>query len=143
MGAVSRFAPWINRLALAMVSVIFATIGVRSVVDPVDAAGATGLVLNSALAVTTARIAFGAFPLGFALFSISCLISRRRMTAGVSLIAVLVTTVIVVRIVGVLADGAVTESVRLFVPEVFLLALSVSGLLLESVRQRHQSESRG
>jgi uncharacterized protein DUF4345 len=142
MGAFSRFAPWINRLVLAMASVIFATIGLRSIVDPIDAARATGVVLNSALAVTTTRIAFGAFPFGFALFSVSCLISRQRITAGVSLIAILVTTVIVVRIVGVAADGVVTESVRLLIPEVLLLTVSVSGLLLESVRQRHQTESK-
>jgi hypothetical protein len=91
--------------------------------------------LSSGLAATTTRIGFGAFPLAFAIFSFACLMSTRRLLVGVSLVATVVTTAIVVRLISIAADGMAAESVRLFVPETIILLLSVSGLLLENARE--------
>ena len=128
----SRLALWIDRLVLAAATSIFTTIGLRYIADPVRAAAATGVTLGSAMASTTTRIGFGAFPLAFAIFSLSCLLSRRRLRAGVSLVATVVTTAIVVRLFSLAADGAAAESIRLFIPEAAILLLSISGLLLEA-----------
>jgi hypothetical protein len=136
----SRFAPWINRLVLAAATLVFTTIGLRYIADPVRASAATGVTLTSGLAATTTRIGFGAFPLAFAIFSFACLLSTRRLLTGVSLVATVVTTAIVVRLYSIAADGVAPESVRLFVPEAIILLLSLSGFLLEAARLKRQPE---
>ena len=133
-----RFAPWINRLVLVAATLIFTMIGLRYISNPVGAAAATGATLNSAQAITTTRIGFGAFPLGFAIFSLTCLISPRRLVAGVSLVTTIIATAIVVRLFSIRADGIVAESSKLFVPETIILLLSLGGLLLESARIKQQ-----
>ncbi len=132
----SNFAPWINRLALAAATLIFTAIGMRYITDPVRASAATGVTLNSGLATTTTRIGFGALPLAFALFTFVCLLSRRRLLIGVSLVATVVTTAIVVRLYSIVADGRVPESARLFIPEAIILLLSLGGLRLEAARRK-------
>jgi DoxX-like family len=140
MRSFQRFAPWINRLVLAAATLIFTTIGLRYISDPVGAAAATGATLNSALAITTTRIGFGAFPLGFAIFSFTCLISARRLVTGVSMVATIVSTAIFVRLFSIRIDGLVAESSRLFVPETVILLLSLCGLMLEAARNRQSGE---
>jgi hypothetical protein len=114
-------------------------IGLRYITDPVHASAQTGVSLGSALAATTTRVGFGAFPLGLAIFTFTCLISTRRLLTGVSLVATVITTAIVVRIVGMIADGPAPESTRLFIPEAVMLTLSVTGMVLETARRRKQA----
>ena len=140
MRSFQRFAPWINRLVLAAATLIFTMIGLRYISDPVRASAATGATLNSALAMTTTRIGFGAFPLGFAIFSFMCLISARRLVTGVSLVATVVSTAIFVRLLSIRSDGLVVESSRLFVPETVILLLSLSGMLLEAAANKQTGE---
>jgi hypothetical protein len=104
-----------------------------------ESAGARGG-KSSGFATTTTRIGFGAFPLSFALFSLGCLLSG-RLVAGVSLVATVDATVMAVRLFSLSADGPVAESIRLFLPEVILLLLSISGLLLERARDRQKRET--
>src|SRR5258708_10436352 len=105
-------------------------IGLRYIADPVHASAATGVTLTSALAFTTTRIAEGAFPLGFAIFTFACLISTRRLLVGVSLVATVATTVIVVRIFGLIVDGAAPESTQLFIPAAVMLTLAAARIVL-------------
>ena len=126
----SRLALWINRLVLAAATAIFTAIGLRHIADPVGASAATGAALNSALAITTTRIGFGAFPFSFALFSFYCLLSKQRLRTGVSLVATVLTTAILVRLISTAVDGAAPQSVRLFIPEAAILLLSIGGLVL-------------
>ena len=140
MKHLSRSAPWINRLVLTAATVIFTMIGLRYIADPVQASVATGVILSSAQAATTTRIGFGAFPLAFAIYSFACLLSTRRLRAGVSLVVTVVSTAIAVRLFSIGADGTVAESLRLFVPETVILLLGLSGLLLDAARQKQQSE---
>lgn len=138
MKNLSHFAPWINRLVLGATTLIFTMVGLRYIADPVRAAAATGVMLNSARAAAITRIGFGAFPLAFAIFSFGCLLSTRRLIAGVSLVTTVVTTAIVVRLVSLSADGMVPGSLRLLVPEAIILLLSATGLLLETARVSNQ-----
>ena len=126
---VARVAPWIARLVLAMASVIFTVIGFRYIGDPAGASAKTGVTINTALGSTVTRIGFGAFPLAFALFSFTCLLSSRRLYEGVRLIATLAATVIAVRLYSTAADGFERESIVLFIPEVILLALSITAIV--------------
>lgn len=134
-----RFAPWINRLVLLAATFIFAMVGLRYIINPVQAAAATDVSLNSPLAATVTRVGAGAFPLGFAIFTCACLIATRRLLTGVSLVAVVITTAIVVRIFGTVADGPASESIKLFIPEGVILTLALVGMLLEAVRRQKQS----
>ena len=83
----NRFAPWIQRIVLAAATFVFGAIGMRYVADPVQAATATGATLNTAFAVTTTRVGFGAFPLGVAIFTVTSLFSTRRLVPALQLVA--------------------------------------------------------
>lgn len=139
MKQISRIAPWVDRVVLAAAILIFTTIGLRYIADPSGASAATGVTLGSARATTTTRIGFGAFPLAFAIFSFVCLLSARRRRAGVALVATVAATAIAVRLFSLAADGAVSESLRLFVPEGLLLLLAITGLRLDAARPAWQS----
>ncbi len=139
MSKFARFAPWISRIVLVGATFVFSMIGLRYITDPVHASAQTGVSLGSALAATTTRVGFGAFPLGLAIFTSTCLISTRRLFTGVSLVATVIATAIVVRILGMIADGPAPESTRLFIPEAVMLTLSVAGMLLEGARRRKQA----
>jgi hypothetical protein len=131
----NRFAPSIQRIVLAAATFVFGAIGMRYIADPVQAATATGATLNTAFAVTTTRVGFGAFPLGVAIFTVISLFSTRRLVPAVQLVATLVTSVIVVRVIGMIADGAALASSKLFIPEGVILLLSLAGLLLQPKRE--------
>jgi hypothetical protein len=111
-------------------------IGMRYIANPVGASLNTGVTLTSGLAITTTRIGLGAFPLAIAIFCFTCLLSAKRLRAGVSLVATVLTTAIAVRLQSIATDGVVAQSVRLFIPEGVILVLAMSGLLLETARQR-------
>ena len=132
MNRLQTFAPWINRIVLAAATLIFTMIGMRYIANPVQAAAATGATLNTPLAVTTTRIGFGAFPLGIAVFAFISLLSVQRLVPAVRLVAIVVTSAIVVRVIGIMADGAVPASSRLFIPEGVILFLAATGLLLQT-----------
>ena len=129
-----RFAPWIQRIVLAAATFVFGAIGIRHIANPVQAATAAGATLNTAFAVTTTRVGFGAFPLGVAIFTVTSLFSTRRLVPAVQLVATMVTSAIVVRVIGAIADGAVPASSKLFIPEGVILLLSLTGLLLQPKR---------
>jgi hypothetical protein len=141
MNKLINFAPWISRLVLLGATFIFTMIGLRYIIDPVRASAATGVSLGSALASTTTRVGSGAFPLGFAIFTFACLLSARRLLTGVSLVAIVITTAIIVRIFGLMADGPAPESTRLFIPEAAMLTLAVAGIVLELARRRRQPDA--
>ena len=131
MEPLSRFAPWINRIVLAAVSLVFAMIGIRYIADPVSAAAATGTVLNTPLAATTTRVGFGAFPLAISAFAFTSLLSSRTVAPAMRLVAIVLSFTIVVRAIGMVADGAVPASSRLFVPESVILLFALAGLFLQ------------
>jgi hypothetical protein len=138
MKAVERIATWVNRFVLLATTVIFTAIGLRFVVDPAHGAAESGISLGSALASTTARISLGAFPLGFAIVTLACLMSKRRLVTGVSFVVAVVGSALIVRLLSILADGPVPQSLRLIAPEVILLTLSLASLFLELRTRRHR-----
>jgi hypothetical protein len=131
MKRLSRFALWINRIVLSAVILVFTMIGIRYIANPVSAAAATGAVLNTPLAATTTRIGFGAFPLAIAAFAFTSLLSSRRLVPAVRLVVIVMSFAIIVRAIGMVADGAVPASSRLFVPESVILLFALAGLFLQ------------
>ncbi len=102
------------------------------------AATSVKISLGSAAAITSMRVGFGAFPLGFAIIVASCLVSTSRLLLGLFFVATIFGAATGARLLGIVVDGAAPESVFLLRPEVALLALSVIGVLLESARRPHQ-----
>ena len=129
MERLTRFAPWISRTVLAGATLIFSMIGVRYITDPVRYSAEIGVSLGSALGSTTTRVGSGAFPLAFAIFTLVCLISKRWLTAGVGLVFIVVTTAIIVRVLGLVVDGPAPQSIRLFIPEGVMLVLAGAAIV--------------
>jgi hypothetical protein len=136
MNRLTRLAPWISRAVLAGATVIFSMIGLRNITDPVRNSAEIGIRLGSALASTTTRVESGAIPLSLAIFALICLVSSRWLLAGVGLVSIVITTAIIVRVLGLVTDGPAPESTRLFIPEGLMLALSVTAIILEARRRR-------
>ncbi len=136
----SRFAPWLTRLILLPPTFIFTMIAFRYISHPAEMAAAVGITLNTPLAATILRIGFGAFPLGCALFTLSCLVSTRRLLVGLGFVATMMSVALAVRIFGIVIDGTARQSMPLVIAEIVLLALTLVGVALETGRRRHQPE---
>jgi len=140
MRRVETLTPWIHRAVLMMSTLAFVRIGLRHILDPVGAAAAVGGTLNATMAVTTARVGLGGFPIAIALFNLTCLMSPRRRAAGVRLVAIVAFTVIAVRLYSAVVDGGAPQSTKLFIPESVILVGSVTGLVLERARGGRESQ---
>ena len=127
-------APWLTRLILIPPTFIFTMIAVRTIAHPAQMAATAGISLNSPLAFTILRIGFGAFPLGCALFTLSCLLSTRRLLIGLGFVSTMMSVALVVRIFGIFVDGTARESLRLVIVEGVLLALTLVGVAVETGR---------
>src|SRR5260370_11955608 len=132
MKRLTRFAPWISRTVLAGATLIFSMIGLRYITDPFHYSAETGISLGSALASTTTRVGSGAIPLGLAIFTLVCLISTRWLFAGVGLVFMVITTAIIVRVLGLVIDCPAPESTRLFIPEGVMVVLTAAAIILDA-----------
>jgi hypothetical protein len=130
---------WFDRFVLLAATLIFALIGSRYIADPVGAAATTDISLGSALAISTMRVGFGAFPLGCALVALTCLLSPRRLRTGLSFVAVIFGVALAVRIFAIVGDGTLRESLTLLSAEALLLTLSIVGLVVDIGQQRQGS----
>lgn len=137
----SRFAAVLRRAPLVMMTVIFTMISARYLLNPVHSAAIQGIVLTTPGGVTVARIGFGAFPLALAILAFSCLISTRRLLAGLYMVFTVISVVIAIRLAGIVVDHSAHEAVRLLLPEFVLLTLSVIALCLESARRRAEAQA--
>ena len=120
---------WLLRSLLVLPALLFALIALKNIAHLAQEAAAVGISLDRPLAFTILRIGFGGFPLGCALFIVSCLISRRTLT-GFLFVAILDATVLAVRTFGMVVDGTVRESMGLIIAEVVLLALALLGIVM-------------
>jgi hypothetical protein len=132
----SRVVVVLRRAPLVMATVIFTMISFRYLSNPVRAAGAVGISFTSPGGITVARVGFAGFPLALAILAVSCLISTRRLLAGLYMVFTVVAVVTAVRLLGIALDHSASESARLLAPEAVLLTLSVIAIRLESARLR-------
>jgi hypothetical protein len=121
-----RVMPWVSRFVLLAALTVLTLISRKFISNPIDAAAASDMTLGSPLAVTNMRASFGAFPLGCALFVLVCLVTSSLRRTGLVFVAVIVGTALVVRIFGVVADGTLTESLRVLIAESVLLSFSLA-----------------
>jgi hypothetical protein len=132
---------WVSRLILTPPTLIFAMIASRYLFNPVQAATAVGISFVSPQGMTIARVGFGAFPLACSLFTLSCLVSSRQLLTGLSFVATVMSTALVVRVFGMLADSTSKQNMHLVVAELVFLALMLVGVFIERGRRQqiHQA----
>jgi hypothetical protein len=126
-----RIVPWISRAVLLVALVILTLIGRKFIGDPVGAAAASDMTLDSPLAVTNMRASFGAFPLGCALFVLICLVTSGLRKIGLMFVALIIGTALAVRIYGTLADGSLAQSAHLLIAEFMMMSVSLAAYSVE------------
>jgi hypothetical protein len=130
-----KFAPWLTRLMLLAPTVIFALIASRYLFDPIQAGAAVGIALNTPMAITVARVGFGGFPLACSLFTLSCLVSTRRILTGLGFVALIMAVALIVRVSGMRVDGSIRENLGLVRAESIMLVVFIFGLFIERGRR--------
>ena len=133
-----RFAGWITRVPLVVATFLFTAIASKFLFDPVHSAAAQGILLTQGVGITVVRIGFGAFPLAFAIITLSCLVSKNRLATGLYVVLTVVSVALLVRIFGMIADNSVKESMRVLMPEIVLLLVSTVALRAELRRRRNE-----
>lgn len=131
----SRLVAVLIRIPIVALTVVLTLIAFRYLISPVQAAGAAGMAFTSPGGMTVARIAFGAFPLGFVAFFLSCLFSPRRILLALQTELTLLAIVIAVRIAAMAAARS-AETAKLLAPEVVIAALCVLAIRLHLNRRK-------
>src|SRR5882672_11060418 len=98
MNNLSKIGIWMNRIVLLFVSVLFFSIGMRNILSPLKSALKSDISLNSATALSVARVSLGAFPLGFAIIIFASLFLKRGIFGGVLSVFIIVVITTIVRI---------------------------------------------
>jgi len=135
MNGLLRHSIWFNRLVLAVATFLFSAIALRGLFDPVGSSAVHQITLGSAAGVTVGRVAFGGFPLAFALILLACLVSDRRLLIGLSVLAPVAVVVTAARVLGIVLDGPAAFTMHVLKPEVGLVVASIAALLLERGRR--------
>jgi hypothetical protein len=136
-----RFAPWLGRLILLVVAVLFTVLAWPALVDPVREAAAHGVSIGSAEALSRARIGFGAIPLASAIIAFLCLLRPGRVLTGLYFVLIWVGVITVVRIIGVATNGPSEFDVKVLRPEIVILALTSASIFIERGKQRRELRS--
>jgi hypothetical protein len=126
----------LNRVVIGIVALLFFYIGIKNLTDPVERAHDSSILLSTAGAITVARVAFGAFPFGFAAILATSLFSMKRLFFGVYANVLMIGILTLVRIQGLIVDGYDPLTVKILRPEIVLTVLSLIGLYLELRRRR-------
>jgi hypothetical protein len=138
-----RYVPWLSRLILLAVTLLFARLAWPALAEPVQEAAAHSISLASPEAVSRLRIGFGATPLAAALVALLCLISRRRVLIGLYFVLIWVGVITGVRIIGVAINGPNDFDLRVLNPELVILALTAASIFIERGKQRRELKNAG
>jgi len=125
---------WFSRFVLGAATLLLTGISVKYMTDPIGAVAPQGIVLSTAEAVTIMRVSGGVF-LGMALIFIGCLMSERRLLAGLAFLATIATAILTLRLVGLAVDGPGPFTLFVLKPEAVLVALSSVALYFERKRR--------
>jgi hypothetical protein len=138
MNGIWLFVPWVNRVILLAPLAIFILLTVRIITDPVRSATDHGMAFISPVGLTNYRSGNGGIFLGFAIFTLSCLVSTRRALVGLTFVAIMMGVILVLRSISAVVDATVSEQVPLLVAETVFLILSSIGIVLELARRRRE-----
>jgi hypothetical protein len=129
MNTLVRHSVSINRVILTTAALLFSAIAIKYMVDPVGAVAPHHIALGSREAVTVMRVSGSVF-LAIAIALVASL-SKRRLLAGSSLLAIVATVVTVVRLFGLAMDGAAPFTLMVLKPEIALVVASYLGVFVE------------
>lgn len=115
---------WAPRLILLAAALLYLAIGLKFVIQPDQAAAASGYRLADAIARTNIRAGVGGFPLGVSLALLFCAAAPGRVLWGLRLAAGVTLVVLVVRLASALADGVIVQAARLVAPEAAITLLT-------------------
>ena len=127
---------WFGRVVLGAGVLLFTQLGLKDIVSPVAVAARTHTTLGSPDAITVVRVQGGVF-ISIAVVLAYCLASKRRLLAGLSVLATIITGVAGLRLIGLIVDGPGSFTVMTLKAEVALAVLSACAALLD--RRRSQS----
>jgi hypothetical protein len=119
----SRWSSWFSRVVLGAATLLLLRISVGYIGDPVGAVAPHAITLGSAEAITNMRVLGGVF-LGIALVLFACVLSERRLLAGLGFLGTIATSILVVRGVGAIVDGPAPFTMRVLKPELALVVFS-------------------
>ena len=131
----SRITAVLTRVPMVSLTIVLFLISCRYMLHPVEQASAVGITFTSAEGVIVTRVGFAGFPLAFAAFLVTCILSQRRILDGLRTEMILLGTVIAVRIFGMILTHSIGTA-KLLVPEFAMAALCVVGIRLEVNRLR-------
>jgi hypothetical protein len=140
-----RHSVWFGRFVLAAAAILFTVIAVRQIADPIGASASHQIALGSSDAITIMRVTGGLF-LGLALVLAACVVSDRRLLAGLGVLLTVNAVVTAVRVAGLVLDGPGPFTLQVLKPELTLVALSALAFLVERRRlrsTRHQTGEEG
>jgi hypothetical protein len=125
---------WFSRFVLGAAALLMTGISIKYMTDPVGAVAPQGIVLRTAEAITIMRVSGGLF-LGIALTLVGCLLAERRLLVGLGFLATIATTILALRLVGLVVDGPGPFTLFVLKPEVALVVLSSLAFVIERRRQ--------
>jgi hypothetical protein len=123
------------RFPIIALAAVLIMIAIRYLTDPVGAAAQVGIAITSPGGTIVARVAFGAFPLGFAAFFAVCLFSGDRLLSALHTELTLLGIVIAVRITGMAAARS-SETAKLLLPEAIMALLCIAAIRLTRKEQK-------
>jgi hypothetical protein len=130
---------WFNRLVLGLGVLLFARLGLSDIVGPLSAAAATHTTLGTPDAITAVRVQGSVF-LCIAGILTYCVVSERRLVAGLGLFATVITGVAGVRFIGLILDGAGAFTLMVLKAEAVMAVASTCAVMLERQRNaRHRA----
>jgi hypothetical protein len=132
-----KISPWINKLILLLPAAVFLIISIEPLAHPAANAAAQGIALTSPVGATIFRVSFAGFPLSCAAFLAYCLWSTRRMLTGLIFSALVLGTLLAVRVFGMEVDSTVQQSMPLVKPEIVLVAMALIGVAMEKGRESY------
>jgi hypothetical protein len=124
---------WFSRLVLAGAAVLMTRVGMGTILNPVGEAGRHHTTLGSPDAITVVRVEGGIF-LGMAAVVVYCLVSERRLLAGLAFFGTIITAITAARLLGLALDGSGAFTLMVLKPEVVLVVLSALAITLERIR---------
>lgn len=131
-----KAVPWVNRIIILLSAAIYIGISIQPLLHPGASALAQGLSITSPLGATIFRVAFAGLPLGCAACLVYSVLSRQRTLFGLVCAALLMGSLLFVRVYGMEVDGSVSQSMTLVIPEAVLTVLTLAGMALETGYRR-------
>ena len=129
---ISFLTVWFSRLVLTFVTLLFAMIAAKNLIDPVRANSIYKTTFGSPEAITNARVSFGALPLAIAIILFFCLISAKRHYTGLVIALLIDGLLTIVRILGIFIDGKADWTLRVLRPEIGLFIALLFAIYLRS-----------